>query len=135
MSTGVEKIRFYGYLSRYIAEMPYYGKARVLIAPIGTGNDIKYLQGLYAEICGIDIAEKALAQCPAHIVTNKVDILQSREAEESFDIILCPLFLHHVHRVGFRPFLEEYYRVLRPGGILAIHEPCMLFFRRKLLLS
>ncbi len=127
LSGAVEKIRFYGYLSRYISDKPYYRKARVLIAPIGTGHEIKYLQGLYGEICGMDISEKALAQCPTHIVTKKVDILQSGEAEESFDIIICPLFLHHVHKVGFRPFLEEYYRLLRGGGVLAIHEPGMLF--------
>jgi len=111
-----EKIRFYGYLSRYVSKKPFYRKAKVLIAPIGTGHEIKYLEGLYAEIWGMDISERAIAQCPAHIVTKKVDILQSGETAESFDIIICPLFLHHVHKVGFSPFLEEYYRLLRRGG-------------------
>ena len=74
----------------------------------------------------MDISERALAQCPAHIVTKKVDILQSGEAANSFDIIICPLFLHHVHEVGFKPFLQEYYRLLR-GGVLVIQEPGALF--------
>ena len=56
LSGEVEKIRFYGYLSRYIFRKPYYQKAKVLIAPIGTGYEIKYLQGLYDEIHGIDIS-------------------------------------------------------------------------------
>ena len=116
LSSEVEKIRFYGYLSRYISDKPYYRKANVLIAPIGTGYEIKYLQGLYNEAHGIDISERALTQCPANIVTKKADILQSGYREESFDIIICPLFLHHVHKVGFSPFLEEFYRILRGGG-------------------
>jgi len=127
LSREVEKIRFYGYLSKYISDKPYYRKAKVLIAPIGTGHEIKYLQGLYNEVHGIDISERALEQCPANIVTKKADILQSGEMEESFDVIICPLFLHHVHKVGFIPFLEEYYRLLRRGGVLAIHEPSILF--------
>lgn len=107
---------------------PYYRKAKVLIAPIGAGNELKYLQGIYSDIHGIDISEKALAQCPAHIVTKMADILQSGETSESFDIIICLLLLHHVHKVRFSPFLEEYYRLLRGGGgVLAIHEPGMLF--------
>jgi len=123
----IEKIRFYGYLSRYISHKPYYGKAKILIAPIGSGDEIKYLQGLYSEIHGIDISEKALAQCPGHIVTKKADILNSGYRDESFDIIICPLFLHHVHNVGFIPFLKEYYRLLRGGGVLAIQEPGAFF--------
>ena len=127
LSGKVEKIRFYGYLSRYISAKPYYRKAKVLIAPIGTGHEIKYLQGLSTEICGMDISEMALARCPAHIVTKKVDILQSGEAAESFDIIICPLFLHHVHKVGFSPFLAEYYRLLR-GGVLSLFMNPARFF-------
>jgi len=127
LSGEVEKIRFYGYLSRYISDRPYYQKAKVLIAPIGTGYEIKYLQGLYNQIHGIDISERALAQCPAHIVTKKANILQSGYMDESFDIVICPLFLHHVHKVGFSPFLTEYYRILRGGGALVIHEPSVLF--------
>jgi len=61
-----------------------------------------------------------------HIVTKKADILVSGEKGESFDIIICPLFLHHVHNVGFIPFLKEYYRLLR-GGVLAIQEPGAFF--------
>lgn len=127
LSGAIEKIRFYGYLSRYISEKPYYGKAKVLIAPIGTGDEVKYLQGLYKEIHGIDISEKALAQCPANILTKTANILQSDYEGESFDIVICPLFLHHVHKVGFHPFIAEYYRILRRGGILAIQEPGSCF--------
>lgn len=135
LAGDIEKIRFYGYLSRYVSKKPYYREAKVLIAPIGTGHEIKYLQGLYAEIYGMDISERALAQCRAHIVTKKVDILQSGEAAESFHIIICPLFLHHVHKVGFSPFLAEYYRVLRGGGLSLFRNLVNFPLRRNLPLS
>lgn len=127
LASEIEKIRFYGYLSRYISGKPYYRKANILIAPIGTGNEVKYLQGLYNEVQGLDISEKALAQCPANIITKNADILHSGYREESFDIIICPLFLHHIQKVGFDPFLKEFYRILREGGTLVIHEPNALF--------
>ena len=44
-----------------------------------------------------------------------------------FDVVICPQFLHHVHTLGFNPYLKEFYRVLRPGGILAIQEPSILY--------
>lgn len=81
LQTEVEKIRFYGYLSRYISHKPYYGKAKILIAPVGSGDEIKYLQGLYNEIHGIDISERALAQCPGNVITKKANIIESGEAD------------------------------------------------------
>jgi len=40
----------------------------------------------------------------------------------TFDICLCIAAIHHFHRQPER-FLQEMYRVLRPGGILYIFEP------------
>jgi SAM-dependent methyltransferase len=123
----VEKIRFYGYLSRYICNKPFYGRAKILIAPLGYGYESKYLQGLYSELHGLDISDTALSQCPANIIIKKGDVLQSGYEDESFDIVICPLFLHHISKIGFRPFIEEYHRILRRGGVLAIQEPSVLF--------
>ena len=127
LSTEIEKIRFYNFLSRYISNKSYFRDAKVLIAPIGTGDEAKFLQGLYRELHGVDISEIALSECPKHIKTKKTDILHSGYEDKSFDIVLCPSFLHHVHRVGFQPFIAEYYRILRPGGTLAIQEPSSLY--------
>jgi SAM-dependent methyltransferase len=132
LSCDVEKIRFYGYLAKYISKKPYYYKADILIAPIGSGYEVEYLQGLYSKIYGIDISGKALAQCPAHVVKEEGDILQSKYLDDSFDIIICPLFLHHVHKIGFKPFLEKYYSLLREGGVLAIQEPSAFFLPSKI---
>lgn len=127
LAVDTEKHRFYGYLAKYILNKQYFKNAKILIAPIGTGGEVKYLQGLYKELHGIDISEIALSQCPKFIMTKEANILQSEYENESFDIVICPLFLHHVHKVGFKPFIAEYYRILRKGGVLAIQEPSFLF--------
>ena len=41
-----EKIRFYGFLARYLRNKRYRGSAKILIAPVGTGNEIEYLDRL-----------------------------------------------------------------------------------------
>ncbi len=125
LAVKTEKIRFYNYLVNYIKNKPYFGTAKILIAPVGTGNELEYLQGLYEEVHGIDISKTALSMCPAIIKTKEGDILQSGYDDNSFDIVICSLFLHHVHKVGFKPFI--YYRILRKGGVLAIIEPSCLY--------
>lgn len=131
LATHVEKIRFYSGLERYIRQKPYYKKAKVLIAPIGIGEEVQYLENLYQEIHGVDISEKALAQCPANIIKKQADLLDTGLEDETYDIIICPLFLHHVHKVGFHPFLQEFRRLLRSGGTLAIQEPGSFFLPSK----
>ena len=44
----------------------------------------------------------------------------SRFADNSFDYILDFCILHHVE--GWRSFLDEAYRVLKPGGSVFIHD-------------
>lgn len=68
LATETEKIRFYSFLAKYMKRKSYFGKARILIAPVGTGTEVKYLQGLYRELHGIDISNTALSMCPSHIM-------------------------------------------------------------------
>jgi len=127
LSGGMEKIRFYGYLARFIRSAPYFGKAKALIAPIGTGLEIGYVEALCDSIHGIDISPIALSKCPRYVITRQGDIRTSGYPSDTFDIVVCPLFLHHVHKVGFDPFVREFFRILRPGGVLAVQEPSMFF--------
>ncbi|MBP7049616.1 MAG: class I SAM-dependent methyltransferase [Phycisphaerae bacterium] len=127
LSVDAEKIRFYGYLARFIRSAPYRGKAKALLAPIGSGWETGYLKGLCDSIHGIDISPLALSQCPRHVVTREGDIRASGYPSATFDIVVCPLFLHHVHKVGFDPFVKEFFRILRPGGVLAVQEPNRFF--------
>jgi SAM-dependent methyltransferase len=119
----VEKIRFYGYLARFMRSAPCYGQAKALLAPIGTGLEIGYVAPLCGSLHGIDISPIALSYCPRQVVTRQGDIRTSGYPSGTFDLVVCPLFLHHVHKVGFDPFVKEFYRILKPGGVLAVQEP------------
>jgi SAM-dependent methyltransferase len=107
-----------------------YNNANVLLAPVGTGKDFFYLRNVFKgvkEIHGIDISPVCLSACPKAIVTKEADILFSGYADLSFDVIVCSQFLHHVHAIGFDPFIHEFYRLLQKGGTLAILEPSNLY--------
>jgi SAM-dependent methyltransferase len=123
----MQKLRFFGALARYVDQAPYRRNARVLLAPIGNGSEYYFLQGIAREVHGIDISPVALRECPEVIVKKEGDILRSGYPEGTFDIVICSQFLHHVHKVGFAPFLREFARVLAPGGTLAVLEPSRLY--------
>jgi SAM-dependent methyltransferase len=127
LAGGMEKIRFYGYLARFIRSAPYWGKAKALLAPIGSGYEAPYLEALCDSIHGIDISPIALSKCPRNVITRQGDIKASGYPSDTFDLVVCPLFLHHVHKVGFDPFVREFFRILKPGGVLAVHEPNIFF--------
>ena len=127
LANDVEKGRFYGYLAKFIGSAAYFGKAKALVAPVGSGSEIGYLATLCDSLHGIDIAEKALSRCPGNVITRQGDIRMSGYPSNTFDIVVCPLFLHHVHKVGFDPFIREFFRILRSGGVLAVQEPNMFF--------
>jgi ubiquinone/menaquinone biosynthesis C-methylase UbiE len=42
-----------------------------------------------------------------------------------FDVAVATLFFHHVADEGFQEYLQEYKRVLRPGGVLITMEQSM----------
>jgi SAM-dependent methyltransferase len=96
---------------------------KLLIAPCGRGDDAKYLNGIASHIFGVDITFEALRFCPENLYTANVDILYSPYPDETFDIIVIPLFFHHMLKFGFLPFLQELHRILRPGGSIVILEP------------
>jgi SAM-dependent methyltransferase len=94
--------------------------AKILIAPCGTGDDYQYLKQFSNNIYGIDLSPIAVNSCPTEIKVKTGDILDSQYPDNFFDLIASPLFFHHLVKIGFAPFLQEFYRILRPGGKLII---------------
>jgi SAM-dependent methyltransferase len=101
---------------------------KILIAPFGTGNDIYYVKKISDNIFGVDISETALKAYTGDYVKtficdiSNMDIFQ----ENTFDIVYASLFFHHF-RNNFDIFLNEIYRVLKPGGWIFILEPSRLY--------
>ena len=118
--------RFYGHLYRYLRKKRQRRDALVLLAPAGSGRDYYYLENVFTSmrgVHGIDLSPQGLRACPRPVNTREADILQSGYEDDTFDVVICAQFLHHVHPVGFAPFLSEFRRVLKPGGTLAVLEP------------
>ena len=99
----------------------------LLIAPIGTGDDLKHLSFLTDDITGVDVAQEALDK----VSNSQVKLMQCdmRKMEcfsnDQFDIVVTPLFFHHfngMHKI----FVNEIFRVLKPSGIFISLEPSNL---------
>ncbi|MBF0105637.1 MAG: class I SAM-dependent methyltransferase [Deltaproteobacteria bacterium] len=100
---------------------------RILDAPCGPDADQEILCGLSREYHGMDISEKAVALCPSHIQTRVGDILHTGYPDGYFDMVSSFNFFHHVHKVGFKPFLDEFNRILDNNGVLLIVEPSLFY--------
>lgn len=103
-------------------------KPSVLLAPIGTGNDIQYIRHLSGNITGIDISQEAIDKITDHSIEKYVGDMKSMTMfpANRFDIVVVSLFFHHFVRYGFDPFLAELYRVLKPNGHFFSLEPSSL---------
>ena len=93
---------------------------KILIAPCGAGGDFEYINEFSDEIYGIDLSPIGIKSCPASMITKEGDISKSGYPDENFDLIASTLFFHHLVKIGFHPFLKEFYRILKPGGKIVI---------------
>ena len=109
-------------------------QARILDAGCGQGLAFGLLEQYFqpAAITGIDIdgAQIKKAAAAANELATPTSALHSNAclptfAAESFDLILCHQLLHHTSQQ--QETLQEFYRLLRPGGILLVGESCRSF--------
>ena len=100
----------------------------ILIAPLGTGDDVRYVSHLSDNISGIDIFPGAVDKVADKTVNAFVGDMKNMTmfSDEQFDIVMVPLFFHHFVKYGFDDFLREIYRVLKPGGHFFSLEPSSL---------
>jgi len=103
-------------------------KPSVLIAPIGTGDDIQYIRHLSGRISGVDISQEAIDRIADDTLEIYVGDMKNMTmfSDNQFDIVLVPLFFHHFVKHGFDDFLKETYRVLKPDGHFFSLEPSSL---------
>lgn len=104
------------------------GKA-ILDAACGPGKYAEILLGQGAQVTGFDISPSMVAyarernpEAGTFFVHNLAQPL-SMLADGSFDIVLCALAMHYIE--DWAPTIQEFYRVLKPGGqlVLSIEHP------------
>lgn len=100
---------------------------KLLIAPCGSGADYKYLGNFAHRVYGIDLSPIAIKNCPSVMKVKVGDILTSGYPNESFDLIASILFFHHLLKIGFKPVLKEFHRILKKGRGLVILEPSLWY--------
>ena len=102
---------------------------QVLDVGCGTGIFAQELLQKGANVTGMDVSENML-KIAAETLGPKVKLFQADLAEpldfledESFDIVVASLSMHYIKH--WDPVFEEFYRVLRPEGVLVFstHHP------------
>lgn len=120
------------YDRRYNATLQDRGKALVSLARLlqaeqmlevgcGTGHWLAALNSIVPQLYGLDLSEGMLMQaqsCDASLHLVRGMATQLPFARNWFDAVFCVDAIHHFGRS--RAFIAEAYRILRPGGALAI---------------
>ena len=94
----------------------------------GTGLVTLFLQPLVRSITGADTSDGMLeilrGKVAGHGLTNVKTVLLDPDREsfpaESSDLLLSSMTMHHVDDPGM--LLKDFYRMLRPGGVLAVAD-------------
>ena len=122
------KIIFYNHI-RSVVHSSGSASSSILVAPVGNGDDLKYLRPISDDLYGIDISEEAIDQISDGTVKKSVGDMSNMSmfTTNQFDIVVVPLFFHHFLNFGFESFLSELHRVLKPGGHFFSLEPNSLY--------
>ncbi len=105
---------------------------RLLEVGSARGDTAFFFAPLVAEVVGIDAAETAVAAARAAATTRGLANVRFETADArdlaafddgSFGAVLLADFVEHVTDEVLRPCLVEAWRVLAPGGALAIYTP------------
>jgi 2-polyprenyl-3-methyl-5-hydroxy-6-metoxy-1,4-benzoquinol methylase len=99
---------------------------KILDAGCGEGHLLKKLNSSLKnnEYYGIDITSVAIKlakkRCPFANIKNG-DLFNTKYPNETFNVIICTEVLEHI--INFQSVLNEFKRILKPGGLLIITFP------------
>lgn len=98
--------------------------ARVLDLGCAAGRDTRILKDMGLDAVGTDLAEKLLEIARTEnpdITFVLADMRKLPFEDHSFDAVWANAVLHHVSKAEMVGVVQEFWRILAPGGILFIH--------------
>ncbi|MFA6053210.1 MAG: class I SAM-dependent methyltransferase [Methylobacter sp.] len=106
----------------------------ILDVGCGRGNSFELLDEYFNpdHISGIEVDEILLAdakkqaearRCSIDLITGNAEAMPY--PDQSFDMVFCHQSFHHI--VQHEKAMQEFYRVLKPGGVLLFAESCRKF--------
>lgn len=102
-----------------VATMLANASGNVLDCPVGTGRFLALYKKLGLECTGVDVSGEMMAQARAKNLPVKLVKADGRDTglpAASFDSIVCVRLFCHCTRADMVQLLEEFRRLLRPGG-------------------
>ena len=120
-------------LLRVLPETPKHYPA-ILDIGCGRGQSLQLLDEYFSpdHIHGIEIDESLLndalkraqaCRCKVDLITGNAEMMPY--SDQSFDMVFCHQSFHHI--VQHEKAMQEFYRVLKPGGVLLFAESCKKF--------
>lgn len=113
-----EKSLNYPELEFFMSHLP--PQAYILDVGCGSGKDSAYFTKKGFSTLGIDLSEKLLEEAKRRHPELKVELMDMRKlelADEAFDGVWAHASLLHLDRTDVPTTLQEFYRVLKPGGL------------------
>lgn len=103
---------------------------RILDAGCGTGGMLMYLRR-FGSVVGVDVAEDAIALCRRRDLSQiaRASVERLPFGNESFHLIVSFDVIYHRAVVNDRLALDEFHRVLKPGGLLVVRVPAYDWLR------
>lgn len=104
-------------------------EGKLLELGAGHGQDTRYFAGMGYEVVATDFSEEALRfnreklheDLSQKVSFHQVDMSQSLPFEdEHFDVVYSHLAVHYFTKVVTQALFDEIYRVLKPGGVVAL---------------
>ncbi len=107
------------------------GHGRALDFGCGVGRISAPLSQTFGEVIGLDVSPSMVAEARkvhASVTNCRFEVHQGNTLghyqDQSFDLVFCVLVLQHLSsQAAILEYLQEFVRVLRPGGALAFQLP------------
>ncbi len=125
-STLQEAFSFYCILKKYLSDFERFLRpdSRILDFGCGWGRIIRFFikDVLQENLYGVDIDPEMISFCQKSVRYGKYDLVKplppSELPCESFDVIYAYSVFSHLNEQASFQWIEEFYRILKPGGLL-----------------